>query len=58
MEPGLQGMENGAGGDFYARLPVFDHFSDLTDSGRYMPVPDDWVLGLSDIVRSTSAIQA
>jgi hypothetical protein len=44
--------------DFYARLPVFDHFSQLTDSGLYMPVPDDWVLGLSDIVRSTSAIAA
>ncbi|MFL5202750.1 MAG: DUF3095 domain-containing protein [Microvirga sp.] len=44
--------------DFYARLPVFDHFSQLTDPGLYMPVPDDWVLGLSDIVRSTSAIGA
>ena len=58
MEPGRQRTDNWAGGDFYARLPVFDHFSDLTDPGRYMPVPDDWVLGLSDIVRSTSAIQA
>ena len=47
-----------AGSDFYARLPVFDHFSQLTDPKLYMPVPDDWVLGLSDIVRSTSAVQA
>jgi hypothetical protein len=30
----------------------------LTDPGLYMPVPDDWVLGLSDIVCSTSAIGA
>ncbi|HEV2566055.1 MAG TPA: DUF3095 domain-containing protein [Microvirga sp.] len=44
--------------DFYARLPVFDHFSQLTDPTLYMPVPDDWVLGLSDIVRSTAAIRA
>ena len=52
------GTGDGAGADFYARLPVFDHFSQLTDPGLYMPVPDDWVLGLSDIVRSTSAIGA
>jgi hypothetical protein len=58
MEPGHQGADDGTGANFYARLPVFDRFSDLTDPGRYMPVPDDWVLGLSDIVRSTSAIQA
>lgn len=42
--------------DFYDRLPVFDHFSQLTDPELYMPAPDDWVLGLSDIVRSTAAI--
>ncbi|MBA1158440.1 DUF3095 domain-containing protein [Microvirga mediterraneensis] len=47
-----------AGSDFYARLPVFDHFSQLTDPRLYMPAPDDWVLGLSDIVRSTSAVEA
>lgn len=58
MEPGWQDRDTRAGADFYARLPVFDHFSDLTDPSRYMPVPDDWVLGLSDIVRSTSAIRA
>ncbi|UVF18750.1 DUF3095 domain-containing protein [Microvirga terrae] len=53
QDPGRQ-----AEADFYARLPVFDHFSQLTDPGLYMPVPDDWVLGLSDIVRSTAAIAA
>lgn len=58
MEPIRQDTDIRTGTDFYARLPVFDRFSDLTDPGRYMPVPDDWVLGLSDIVRSTSAIQA
>lgn len=56
METGLHEAGSRAGADFYARLPVFDHFSQLTDPGLYMPVPDDWVLGLSDIVRSTSAI--
>jgi hypothetical protein len=58
VEAGRQATGDRAGADFYARLPVFDHFSQLTDPGPYMPVPDDWVLGLSDIVRSTSATQA
>jgi hypothetical protein len=43
---------------FYAGLPVFDRFSRLTDPAIYQPLPDDWVLGLSDIVRSTVAITA
>jgi hypothetical protein len=43
---------------FYARLPVFSRFSQLTDPGLYTPLPEDWVLGLSDIVRSTSAIES
>ncbi|MBB3019053.1 hypothetical protein FHR70_002107 [Microvirga lupini] len=58
MEAGRKETDDWAGADFYARLPIFDHFSDLTDPKRYMPVPGDWVLGLSDIVRSTSAIRA
>lgn len=47
-----------AGIGFYESLPVFDRFSRLTDPGIYTPLPDDWVLGLSDIVRSTAAIEA
>jgi len=43
---------------FYARLPVFDRFSQLTDPGIYTPLPEGWVLGLSDIVRSTAAVEA
>jgi hypothetical protein len=43
---------------FYSLLPVFDSFSRLTDPAIYTPLPDDWVLGLTDIVRSTSAIEA
>jgi hypothetical protein len=50
------GIENEAG--FYTRLPVFDSFARLTDPGIYMPLPDDWVLGLTDIVQSTAAIGA
>ena len=58
MAAGLHETGGRAEADFYARLPVFGHFSQLTDPGLYMPVPDDWVLGLSDIVHSTSAIGA
>ncbi|HZW47269.1 MAG TPA: DUF3095 domain-containing protein [Microvirga sp.] len=41
---------------FYARLPVFERFFQLTDPAIYTPLPDGWVLGLSDIVKSTAAI--
>jgi hypothetical protein len=44
--------------DFYSGLPVQDSFARLSDASIYAPVPDGWVLGLSDIVQSTSAIAA
>lgn len=47
-----------AAAGFYDRLPVFDRFSQLTDRSIYTPLPEDWVLGLADIVRSTAAIEA
>src|SRR3954470_15967498 len=46
------------GANFYAGLPVFDRFARLMDPSVYTPLPDGWVLGLSDIVRSTAAIAA
>ncbi|MFC4170592.1 DUF3095 domain-containing protein [Microvirga sp. GCM10011540] len=55
---GGSGAEQRDGAGFYAGLPVFDRFSRLTDPAIYTPLPDDWVLGLSDIVRSTAAIEA
>jgi hypothetical protein len=44
--------------DAYAHLPVFDDFARLTDPALYTPLLDEWVLGISDIVRSTAAIAA
>ena len=44
--------------DAYAHLPVFDDFARLTDPALYSPLPDGWVLGISDIVQSTAAIAA
>lgn len=54
---GRQAKGNGDAG-FYERLPVLDHFAQLTDPGVYVPLPEDWILGLADIVRSTVAIEA
>jgi hypothetical protein len=42
--------------DFYARLPVFDRFENVADPARYRPLPDDWWVGLTDIVGSTQAL--
>jgi hypothetical protein len=42
--------------DFYASLPVFAGFADVMDPSRYRPLPDDWLVGVTDVVRSTDAI--
>ena len=46
-----------ADADYYARLPIFDGFASVMDPTRYRPLPDDWVLGLTDVVSSTQAIE-
>ncbi|MBJ3775268.1 DUF3095 domain-containing protein [Acuticoccus mangrovi] len=35
---------------------TFDSFADVTDGHVYRSVPDDWVLGLTDVVNSTDAV--
>jgi hypothetical protein len=55
---GTAGAGASAPGGFYARLPVVASFAQLTDPAIYVPLPDGWILGLSDIVRSTAAIEA
>jgi hypothetical protein len=42
---------------FYASVSVFHSFSSLMDPALYTPLPDDWTLGLADIVQSTEAIR-
>ncbi|MET0443897.1 MAG: DUF3095 domain-containing protein [Pseudorhodoplanes sp.] len=44
------------GSDFYTRIPVFRDFTRLMDPALYAPLPDDWVIGVADIVDSTRAI--
>ncbi len=41
---------------FYDGLPVFEGFKNLMDPALYLPLPDDWVIGVADIVESTKAI--
>src|SRR5215813_5074556 len=44
--------------DFYAQVPVFEGFSQLTDAALYRSLPEDWVIGMSDVVASADAIRA
>jgi hypothetical protein len=41
---------------FYGSIPVFRGFSSLMDPALYSPLPDDWSVGVADIVESTKAI--
>mgnify|MGYP001095311305 FL=1 len=42
--------------DFYAAIPVFRRFGRLMDPALYAPLPEDWLIGVADIVESTKAI--
>ncbi|MDH3917288.1 MAG: DUF3095 domain-containing protein [Rhodospirillales bacterium] len=39
-------------------VPVLDHFARAADPSCYAPLPDDWRIGVSDVVDSTGAIEA
>ena len=43
---------------FYDNLPKVQAFEQLTDAGRYTPLPDDWWIGAADIVDSTGLVAA
>jgi Protein of unknown function (DUF3095) len=42
--------------NFYGGIPVFRGFGSLMDPALYSPLPDDWTVGVADIVESTTAI--
>jgi hypothetical protein len=42
----------------YESLPIFDAFERVSDPSVYNPLPDDWMVGVADVVRSTDALQA
>src|SRR5258705_13431952 len=46
----------GASDTFYGSIPVFRSFGSLMDPALYSPLPDDWSIGVADIVESTRAI--
>jgi hypothetical protein len=41
---------------FYSSIPVFRGFASLMDPKLYSALPDDWTIGVADIVESTRAI--
>jgi len=43
---------------FYAGVPVFRGFARLMDPQLYLALPDDWTVGIADVVQSTAAIAA
>ncbi|GJD89314.1 MULTISPECIES: DUF3095 domain-containing protein [Methylobacterium] len=53
-----RGHDTGAGEPAfsYASLPCLGHFADVLDESRYARVPDDWAVGLCDVIDSTGAI--
>ncbi len=46
------------GSGFYARIVPFPEFAGVVDPDVFVPLPDDWVLGLADVTSSTQAIAA
>ena len=50
-------MTTPSGSDtFYGSIPVFRGFSSLMEPALYSALPDDWSIGVADIVESTKAI--
>jgi hypothetical protein len=47
-----------SGESFYGKIPVFRGFTSLMDPKLYSPLPEDWSIGVADIVDSTKAIAA
>jgi Protein of unknown function (DUF3095) len=47
---------SGGSETFYGGIPVFRGFTSLMEPALYAPLPDDWSIGVADIVESTRAI--
>jgi hypothetical protein len=46
------------GHDFYGTLAPFDRFGEVARGEHYHRLPDDWWVGVTDVVHSTAAIAA
>jgi hypothetical protein len=42
---------------FYQALVPFDSFDDVVRRDRYHPLPDDWIIAVTDVSHSTEAIE-
>jgi Protein of unknown function (DUF3095) len=42
--------------NFYETIPILDNFAEAVRAENYRPLPDDWVVGFSDVVGSTEAV--
>ena len=51
-------MTQSSAAAFYQSVPVLTDFAQVADERRYVPLPATWVLGVSDVVGSTKAIEA
>jgi hypothetical protein len=49
-------MSHANASDFYGSIPVFRGFARLMDPALYRSLPDDWTVGVADVVESTKAI--
>lgn len=43
---------------FYKNLEVVEDFTAIVEQQHYQPVPDDWVVVITDVIGSTKAIEA
>ena len=42
--------------DFYSAMPALGDFAEAVKAEAYRPLPDDWVVGFSDVAGSTQAV--
>jgi hypothetical protein len=53
----MRASANSDSEDFYDRIPVFRGFPSVVDETLYRPLPQDWLIGTTDVVGSTRAIR-
>jgi len=51
-------MKNTSNGDFYQGVATRSSFEDVLDDDAYKALPDNWYVGLADIVGSTKEVDA
>ncbi len=50
-------MNSASTSGFYQAVSSFSDFDRVTDSALYQPLPDDWIIGVADVVDSTGAVE-